>query len=99
MEKLTANELQALPALSQLFLHDGALFGRFGLTNLLIVSSLQINPSFSDMMESAGNVDAWSIDALENGGDVMIGWMDNNGLERISRYTQNRNGDYMEWSW
>ena len=85
MYKVSKEQALALEELMDAFVYDGAVYGRFGLENIRLVDSREVNPSFNRIFENTSNMVGWTMDALENGGYLVLQW--NNEDQKMQTMT------------
>ena len=95
MYKVSAEQALALEEFSDAFVYDGAVYGRFGLENIRLVDSREVNPTFNAIFENTSNMVGWTLDALENGGELILQWNDEDQIMQTLVYCQNMLGEYI----
>ena len=95
MKILSEEQALALEEFSDAFVYDGAVYGRFGLDNIRLVDSREVNPSFNRIFENTPNMVGWTLDALENGGELVLQWRGEDQTMRTKCFGHNCFGEYI----
>ena len=95
MYKVSAEQALALEELMDAFVYDGAVYGRFGLENIQLVDSREVNPTFNTIFENTRNMVGWTLDALESGGYLVLQWNDEDRTMQTKCFCHNQFGEYI----
>ena len=95
MYRLSTEQALALEEFSDAFVYDGAVYGRFGLENIQLVDSREVNPTFNAIFENTPNMVGWTLDALENGGYLVLQWNDEDRTMQTKCFCHNQFGEYI----
>ena len=92
MKILSEEQALALEEFSDAFVYDGAVFG---LDNIRLVDSREVNPSFNRIFENTSNMVGWTLDALENGGYLVLQWLGEDQTTQTKCFCHNHFGEYI----
>ena len=92
---LSTEQALALEEFSDAFVYDGAVYGRFGLDNIRLVDSREVNPSFNRIFENTSNMVGWTMDAIENGGYLVLQWLGEDQTTQTKCFCHNHFGEYI----
>ena len=95
MYDVSIEQASALEEFSDAFVYDGAVYGRFGLENIRLVDSREVNPSFNRIFDNTSNMVGWTMDAIENGGELILQWNDEDQTMQTKRFCHNHFGEYI----
>ena len=95
MSKFTVGQASALEEFSDAFVYDGAVYGRFGLDNIRLVDSREVNSTFNAIFENTPNMVGWTLDALENGGYLVLQWLGEDRTMQTKCFCQTQLGEYI----
>ena len=95
MNKVSVGQASALKEFSDAFVYDGAVYGRFGLDNIRLVDSREVNSTFNAIFENTSNMVGWTLDALENGGYLVLQWLGEDQTMQTKCFCYNQLGEYI----
>lgn len=95
MYRVSIEQAVALEELTDAFVYDGAVYGRFGLENIQLVDSREVNPTFNTIFDNTPNMVGWTLDALENGGYLVLQWNDKDQTMQTKCFCHNYLGEYI----
>ena len=95
MSKFTVGQALALKEFSDAFVYDGAVYGRFGLDNIRLVDSREVNSTFNAIFENTPNMVGWTLDALENDGYLVLQWLGEDQTMQTKCFCHNQLGEYI----
>ena len=95
MYRVSTDEALALEELMDAFVYDCAVYGRFGLENIQLVDSREVNPTFNTIFENTHNMVGWTLDALESGGYLVLQWNDEDQTMQTKCFCHNHFGEHI----